>query len=243
MKYSIEGYNNEFNGALGSNLTGLKETLLSNFERMEAVLLEAKSTASREAQQYEEFMQREEAKVSMLEAQLQEKEEGLTAKTQELEHRLTEKEGLLDKGGQEIMNFRSEAEAIVLRLQALLQGNGAHLETREAELVDHTSSVAPLDELPGFVNLREDLVVSLNLLGKKPVENDIYLTEAGEEQNLKSMAAKIEKLRVEVREKDVLVAAREMQVKMIKQALVVKIRDLERTIHQQVTFRLIATSA
>ncbi len=193
----------------------------------------------------------------MLEVQLQEKEESLrmkesanrqleenlTAKIQELEHRLTEKKDLLDKGGQEIMNFRSEAEAIVLRLQALLQGNVTHLETREAELIDHTSSVAPLDGLPGFVNLREDLVVSLNLLGKKPVENDIYLTEAGEEQNLKSMAAKIEKLRVEVREKDVLVAASEMQVKMIKQALVEKVRDLERTINRQVTLRLIATSS
>ena len=47
MKYSIEGDNNGFNGALGNNLTELKETLLSNFERLEAVLLEAKSTASR----------------------------------------------------------------------------------------------------------------------------------------------------------------------------------------------------
>ncbi len=135
MKFSIEGDKNESIDALGNDLTGLKETLLSNIERMEALLLEVKSTASREAQQYEELRQMEEAKVGMLEAQLQEKEEslrakesaikqleeGLTAKIHDLEHQLTEKEGLLEEASQEIMNFRSEAEAIVLRLQAQLR--------------------------------------------------------------------------------------------------------------------------
>jgi len=99
-------------------------------------------------------------------------------------------------------------EVIVLKLQALLQRNRAYLETREAELIEHTSRVATWDGLPeGFVTLRDDLVVSLNLLEKNPVENGAYLNE---EKNLKSMAAEIEKLRVEVREKDVLVGAREM---------------------------------
>ena len=189
-------------------------------------------------------LEEKEESLRMKESANRQLEESFTAKIHNLEHQLTEKESLLEEGSQEIMSFRSEAEAIVLRLQAQLQGNGAHLETREAELIDHTSSVAPLVRLPeGFVTLREDLVVSMNLLEKKPVENDVCLTELGEEQNLKSMAAEIEKLRVEVREKDVLVAAREMQVRMIKQALVEKVRDLERTIHRQVTFRLIATSA
>jgi len=123
MKYSIEGDNNGFNGALGNNVTELKETLLSNFERLEAVLLEAKSTASRQTQQYEELRQMDEARVGMLEVQLQEKEESLrakesaikqleeslTAKIQELEHRLTEKEdltGLLEQRTAEITNLR-----------------------------------------------------------------------------------------------------------------------------------------
>ena len=80
MKYSIEGDNNGSIGALGNNLTELKKPLLSNIERMDALLLRAKSTASREAQQYEELRQIEEAKISMLEAQLQEKEETLLTK-------------------------------------------------------------------------------------------------------------------------------------------------------------------
>jgi len=104
-------------------------------------------------------------------------------------------------------------EVIVLKLQALLQRNRAYLETREAELIEHTSRVATWDGLPeGFVTLRDDLVVSLNLLEKNPVENDAYLNE---EKNLKSIAAEIDKLRVEVREKDVLVGAREMPKKNI----------------------------
>ena len=133
MKFSIEGDNNGSFGAIHNTLTELKKTLLSNFDGMEAVLLEEKSTASRETQQYEELRQMEEARVGMLEVQLQEKEESLrmkesanrqmeesfTAKIQEIEHRFTEKESLLEEGSQEIMNFRSEAEAIVLRLQAL----------------------------------------------------------------------------------------------------------------------------
>ncbi len=125
MEFSIEGDNNKSIGPLGNNLAGLKKTLLSNFERMEAILLEAKSTAFREAQQYEELRQMEAAKDSMLEAQLQEKEESLqskesairqleeslTAKIQEMEHQLTEKEnltGFLEQRTAEIANLRSE---------------------------------------------------------------------------------------------------------------------------------------
>jgi hypothetical protein len=92
MKYSVEGNNNGSNGALCNDLTELIKTLLSNIERMEALLLEAKSTTSREAQQYKELRQIEEAKVGMLEAQLQEKEESLRAKgsaIKQLEDRLT----------------------------------------------------------------------------------------------------------------------------------------------------------
>ncbi len=80
MEFSIEGDNNGFNGPLGNNLAGLKKNLVSNFERMEALLLEAKSTAFREVQQYEELRQMEEARVVMLDAQLQEREESLRSK-------------------------------------------------------------------------------------------------------------------------------------------------------------------
>ena len=108
MEFSIEGYNNGSIGVLG-NLTELKEALLGGFERMEAHLWEAKSTASREVQQYEKLRQMGEAKVGMLEAQLRETEEtlrtkesairqlqeSLTARIQEMEHQLIEKEDLM----------------------------------------------------------------------------------------------------------------------------------------------------
>ncbi len=191
----------------------LEENLTSKIQEVEHQLTEKEKLSSLlENHNSEIAILRSEtgAKVGLLEAQLQDREESLrskesarkqleenlTSKIQEMQHQLTEKEDLLEEASQEIMNFRAEAEAIVLRLQAQLQGNGAHLDTREAELIDHTSRVAPLDGLPeGFNTLRDNMVVSLNLLEKKPVENDVYPTELGEEQNLKSMAAEIEKLR------------------------------------------------
>ncbi len=94
MEFSIEDDNNKSIGPLGNNLAGLKKPLLSNFERMEAHLWEAKSTASREAQQYEELRQMEAAKVGLMEVQLQEKEESLRTKesaNRQLEESLTAK--------------------------------------------------------------------------------------------------------------------------------------------------------
>jgi len=146
MKFSIEGDNNGSIGALGNNLTELKETLLSNFEGMEAVLLEAKSTASREAQQYEELRQMEEARVGMLEVQLQEKEESLTAKIQELEHRLTEKEdltGLLEQRTAEITNLRSETQTRVGMLEVQLQEKEESLRMKESAI---KSAIKQLEE-------------------------------------------------------------------------------------------------
>jgi len=160
MKVSIEGDNNGSIGALGNNLTGLKKTLLSNFEMMEALLLEAKSTASREAQQYEELRQMEEARVGMLEVQLQEKEESLrrkesairqlqeslTAKIQEMEHQLTEKEdltGLLEQRTAEITNLRSETQTRVGMLEVQLQEKEESLRMKESAI---KSAIKQLEE-------------------------------------------------------------------------------------------------
>ena len=174
MKFSIEGDNNGSNDALGNNLTELKETLLSNFERMEAVLLEAKSTASRKAQQNEELRQIEEAKISMLEAQLQEKEESLraknsvikqleeslTAKIQELEHRHTEKADLsklLEKNNAEIGNLRSETEARVVMLEAQLQEKEESLRSKESAIRQlQENFTAKIQELEHRLTEKED---------------------------------------------------------------------------------------
>ncbi len=80
MEFSKESVSNRSIGVLENDLRELKKTLLRNFERIEAVLLKAKSTASREKQQYEELRQMEEARIGMLEVQLQEKEESLRMK-------------------------------------------------------------------------------------------------------------------------------------------------------------------
>ena len=176
MKFSIEDDNNGSIGALGNNLTGLKKTLQSNFERMEALLLEARSTASREAQQYEELRQMEEAKDGMMEVQLLEKEENLrskesairhleeslTAKIQELEHQLTEKEnltGLLVQRTAEIGNLRSETEARDVMLEAQLLEKEENLRMKEsANSQLEESLTAKIQEMEHQLTEKEDLL-------------------------------------------------------------------------------------
>ncbi len=176
MKFSIEDDNNGSIGALGNNLTGLKKTLQSNFERMEALLLEARSTASREAQQYEELRQMEEAKDGMMEVQLLEKEENLrskesairhleeslTAKIQELEHQLTEKEnltGLLEQRTAEIGNLRSETEARAVMLEAQLLEKEENLRMKEsANSQLEESLTAKIQEMEHQLTEKEDLM-------------------------------------------------------------------------------------
>jgi uncharacterized phage infection (PIP) family protein YhgE len=74
MEFPKEGDSNRSNGGLSNNLTEFKQALKSGIERMETVLQETESTASNEAQQYEELRQRAEVKVGLLGAQLQEME-------------------------------------------------------------------------------------------------------------------------------------------------------------------------
>ena len=176
MKFSIEDDNNGSIGALGNNLTGLKKPLLSNIERMEALLLEARSTASREAQQYEELRQMEEAKDGMMGVQLLEKEENLrskesairhleeslTAKIQELEHQLTEKEnltGLLVQRTAEIGNLRSETEARDVMLEAQLLEKEENLRMKEsANSQLEESLTAKIQEMEHQLTEKEDLL-------------------------------------------------------------------------------------
>ena len=154
MELTKENTSNGPDKIVSNDVSEIQEVLQAGIKEAAAILRESVSTASNAAQKYEELKQSAEEKVGQLEVQLQEKEESLrmkesanrqmeesfTAKIHDLEHQLTEKEGLLEEASQEVMNFRSDSEAIVLRLQAKLQGNGKHLETREAELIDHTSS-------------------------------------------------------------------------------------------------------
>jgi chromosome segregation ATPase len=160
MEFSKESVSNRSIGVLENDVRELKKTLLRNFERIEAVLLKAKSTASREKQQYEDLRQMDKAKIAMLEVQLQEKEESLrtkesalklleesfTAKIQELEHRLTEKEdltGLLEQRTAEITNLRSGTQRRVAMLEVQLQEKEESLRTKESAV---KSAIKQLEE-------------------------------------------------------------------------------------------------
>ena len=173
MEFPNEGDSNRSNGGLGNNLTEFKQALKSGIERMETILQETESTASNDAQQYEELRQRAEVKVGLLGAQLQEMEESLrskesaikqlgenlTSKIQELEHRLTEKEKLssiLEKHNSEITILRSETEAKVGLLEGQLQEKEETLRSKESAIRQLEESLtSKIQELEHLVTEKE----------------------------------------------------------------------------------------
>ena len=141
-------------------------------------------------------MSETEAKISLLEAQLQEREKALrkketanlqleesfAAEIHELEERLSEKESLLEI-------------------------HQADLNDLRAKLVDAT------DGSSGIVTLREEDVVTINLLDHKG-EKGITLAE-----DLKAMAAEAERLRIQIQERDAMLAVKEAEVKMVTRTM------------------------
>lgn len=216
METAKESEGNRTFRLLGNDITELKEALLSSLDRLKTALRETKATASSEIQQYVELRQRAEAKLVELEAQLQEKQEllgtrdstirelkeNLTAKIDDLEHRLSEKEALLRARQVELNDLRSEVDVL-----------GASPE--------------------GFVALREEDVVTLEVMQNNeeevayPPERQEKLTE-----DLKGLAGEGERLRAELRDRILLLQAKEMEVKMIKQSLEERERELK-TISQR----------
>ncbi len=237
MEFSKESNSNRSIGVLGNNLTGLKETLLSNFERMEALLLEAKSTASREAQQYEELRQMVETRVGMMEVQLQEKEESLrmkesadrqleeslTAKIQELEHRLTEKEdltGLLEQRTAEITNLRFETQTRVGMMEVQLQGKEESLRTKESAISQlHENFTAKIQELEHRLTEKEDLT---GLLEQRTAEITNLRSET--QTRVGMMEVQLQEKEESLRMKE---SAIKSAIKQLEESLTAKIQELE----------------
>ncbi|MCZ6452226.1 MAG: hypothetical protein O6918_15360 [Deltaproteobacteria bacterium] len=186
-----------------------------------------------------EIRSQAEARVGMLEAQLRETEESLTAEIRELEHRLAEKEDpsdLLDKQKAEI---RSQAEAKVGMLEAQLRETEESLtaeireledqltekesllEDRQEELNDLRSKSGALgDASDGVLTLKEEDVVTINLLGHKGEK--VITPSMGEEKmakDRKDTAAEAERLRAQIQERDTMLAAKETEVKMINRTM------------------------
>jgi hypothetical protein len=175
MANSEEDKSSQSVDVIGINLAELKAALLGGIERMEAILQEAESTASHEAQQYEELRQRTEVKVGLLETQLREMEgslrskestinllkEDLNSKTQELEQLVTEKENLsslLEKHNSEIALLRSGTEGKVGLLETQLQEMEESLRLKESAInLLEENLTSKIQELNHLVTEKESL--------------------------------------------------------------------------------------
>ncbi len=137
-----------------------------------------------------------EAKVGLLEAQLQEREKALRKKESSS------------------LQLEESFTAEIQGLEEQLREKESLLESRQADLNDLRSK---LDELTGgsqdIVTLREEDVVTINLLDHNGEKG---ITSA---EDLKGMAAEAERLRIQIQERDAMLTAKEAEVKMVTRTM------------------------
>lgn len=209
------------NGHLGwiaEEVAEIKEILVSRISRVESFIQEAGFLAETEAQRVKQIREGLEAEIAILEAQLREKEEilhtrdsaieamreGLAAKIHDLENRVREKEELL--------------------------------AIRDAVLKDLKSKIDALNFSPyALITLREEDAITLK--GAEEEQRKRVLQSEVKEEEIQAleerMSTEMQRLRVEIQEKDVLLTAREMEVRMIKQSMEDRIKELEKIVKRQ----------
>ncbi|MCH6546151.1 MAG: hypothetical protein IH796_09165 [Deltaproteobacteria bacterium] len=158
-----------------------------------------------------------EAKATTADAQLQEREEALRAKEstmeqleeslnaeiQDLEDRLTEKGSLLEASQNELEELRAKMASM---------GGGSE----------------------GFMTLREEDVVTLdNVVEDENSVADVSLLKGKSTEELSTTKAEMEDLKKALREREIMLAAKETEVRMIKQSMQEKVRELEKIVQSQ----------
>jgi chromosome segregation ATPase len=239
MANSEEDKSSQSVDVIGINLAELKAALLGGIERMEAILQEAESTASHEAQQYEELRQRTEVKVGLLETQLREMEgslrskestinllkEDLNSKTQELEKLVTEKENLsslLEKHNSEIALLRSGTEGKVGLLETQLQEMEESLRLKESAInLLEENLTSKIQELNHLVTEKESLS---SLLEKH--NSAIALLRSETE-------AKVGLLEAQLQEREKALRKKESSSLQLEESLTSKVQELEHLVTEK----------
>jgi len=205
-----------------------------------------------EAREKEEFLRAKDS-------QIKELEDNLTVKTQDLEHQLREKDELLGARDAELKELNSEADALVGRMtqmesfireqgtfaaaeaqqvKKIKEGLEAGMAALEAQHLETDEALSTEDSVlhisaPGLITLREEDAITLEeaeQLAEREISTGLKEEEA---EHLERMAEEIQRLKAEIQEKDLILAAREMEVKTIKQSMEEKIKELERIIKRQ----------
>lgn len=189
----------------------IKENLVERLNRMESIIKETVASAVIEAQQSQEIKESLEAERAALDAQVEEKEEILQSRDatiKELEEDLTAKGYDLEK---------------------LVREKVKLLEIRDAVLQDLKSTTGALNVLAeGLISIKEEDVIALEESeedGKNDDERELREREAKDFE--KRLAEEVQGLRAEIRGKDVVLGAKEMEIEMIKQTMGGRIEELE----------------
>jgi hypothetical protein len=137
-----------------------------------------------------------------------------------LEAQLQEKEQLLHKESRAFKELDETLKQKILDLENLIREKEELLQIRDAELKDLWVRIEALEA-------SSDAVIILT------EEDEVSTTEEESLALEKQAATELERLRAEIREKDTLLKAREMEVKMVKQSMEEKIKELETIIKRQ----------
>ena len=173
-----------------------------------------------------------EAKASALEAQLMDKEqslrereseatqveETLQTKIQELENELRQRDELLAVQNGESSGNTSEFEAKAAALEAQLMDKEQSLRARESEATQVEETLqTKIQDLETELTQKEELLTHLQ-------EDDVQR---------QATEAELEGLRAELHERNLILQAREMEVKMVKQSMPEKVRELDKIVQRQ----------
>jgi len=173
-----------------------------------------------------------EAKASVLEAQLMDKEESLRAresdarhmeqslnsKIQELENEQRQRDELLAMQNGESNAYTSELEGKASVLEAQLMDKEESLRARESDARQKEQSLnSKIQELETELRQKEELLTHL--------QKDDAQRQATE--------AELEGLRAELHDRNLILQAREMEVKMVKQSMPERVRELDKIVQRQ----------
>lgn len=189
-----------------------EQKLLGRIGRLDAMVKEAAESAVQEAEREREVKERLEEERATFEFQLREKDEALEAK-----------ESLVQEFQKELAAKSENLERQMLEKTNLLQ-------IRDAALKDLKSATNALNLLSeGLTSLSTEEGVIM-LRHEESAESNQTVADCAEQQAEETqdrMSAEIESLRAEMREKNISLGAREMEIEMLKQKMGGRIEELE----------------
>jgi len=173
-----------------------------------------------------------EAKASALEAQLMDKEESLRARESDARHM----EQSLNSKIQELENEQRQRDESWARQNEESHGNTSELEGKasalEAQLMDKEESLHARKLEAG--QIKEILNSKIQELETELTQKEELLTHLQKDDaQRQATEAELEGLRAELHERNLILQAREMEVKMIKQSMPERVREFDKIVQRQ----------